>query len=158
MNKGFTLVELMVSTLLLTFIVGALIAVFNMGHNVYNSNEGMLEMQRVVRQSIGGMIKELRQSRAADISIGGGGATVSFIIPISVNPLTNSSSIQYYVDANNQLIREHPAGTLQVLALNVNSVNFTLSGNILDIVVQATIDLRQQDLIFTIRQRLSLRS
>ena len=155
---GFTLVELMVSMLLLTFIVGALIAVFNMGRNVYDSNEGMMDMQRIVRQSIGGMIREARQSRVADITIGGGGTTISFIIPISLDPLTDSSSIQYYVDANNQLIREHPAGALQVLAVNIDSLSFTLNGNILDIVVQATIDLKQQDLTFTIRERISLRS
>ncbi|MCG2711608.1 MAG: prepilin-type N-terminal cleavage/methylation domain-containing protein [Candidatus Omnitrophica bacterium] len=158
MKKGFTLVEVLVSILLLCFIVGALIAVFTMGRNVYDSNEGMLDMQRIVRQSIEGMIRELRQSRAADIIIGGGGATISFIVPISVDPLTNSSSIQYYVDANNQLVREHPSGTLQVLAVNVDSLNFTLNGNMLDIVIQAAIDLRQQDLIFTVRERISLRS
>ncbi len=155
---GFTLIELMVSTLLLTFIIGALIAVFNMGRNVYDSHEGMLDMQRIVRHSIEGMIRELRQSRAADINIGGGGATISFVVPISIDPLTNSSAIQYYVDANNQLIREHPIGTLQVLAVNVDSVNFTLNGNMLDIVVQATIPLKQQDLTFTVRERISLRS
>ena len=155
---GFTLIELMVSILLLTSIVGALIAVFNMGRNVYNSNEGMLDMQRIVRHSIEGMMRELRQSRVADISIGGGGTTISLIVPISIDPLTESSSIQYYVDANNQLIREHPAGTLQVLAVNVNSVSFTLTENILDVIVQATIDLKQHDLIFTVRERLSLRS
>ncbi len=158
MKKGFTLIEVLVSVLLLTFIVGALIAVFNMGRDVYDSNEGMMDMQRVVRQSIGGMIRELRQSRIADITIGGGGSTISFIVPISVDPLTNSSSIQYYVDADNQLVREHPAGTLQVLAINVDSVSFTLNGNILDVAVQATIDLKQQDLTFTIHERISLRS
>ena len=158
MKKGFTLVELMVSILLLTIIIGALIMVFNMGRNVYNSNEGMLDMQRVVNQSIEGMLVELRQSRIADITIGGGGTTISFIVPISIDPLTNSSSIQYYVDANNQLIREHPVGTLQVLATNVNSVNFTSNGNILDIVIQATIPLKEQDLVFIIRERISFRS
>ena len=157
-DKGFTLVELMVSTLLLTFMIGALIAVFNMGRNVYDSNEGMLDMQRIVRQSIEGMTRELRQSRKADITIGGGGTTISFLIPISIDPLTSSSSIQYYVDEDNQLIREHPAGTLQVLAAGINSVNFTLTGDMLDIIVQATIDLRNQDLNFTVRQRISLRS
>lgn len=156
--KGFTLVEVMVSTLLLAFMIGALIAVFNMGRNVYDSNEGMMDMQRIVRQSIEGMTRELRQSRQADIVIGGGGSTVSFIVPVSIDPLTYSSSIQYYLDADNQLIREHPAGTIQVLAIDVNSVNFSLNGNILDITVQATIDFKQQDLIFTVRERVSLRS
>ena len=158
MRKGFSLVELMVSVLLLSFMIGALIAVFNMGRSVYNSNEGMMDMQRIASQSLDGMVRELRQSRVADISIGSGGATIKFIVPISIDPLTNSSSIQYYVDADNQLVREHPAGNIQVLAVNINSINFTLNGNVLDIIVQATIDLRHQDLNFTLHQSLSLRS
>lgn len=157
-QTGFTLVELMVSTILLTFIIGALIVVFNIGRDAYDSNEGILDMQRVINQSIDGMLIELRQSRAADIIISGGGASISFVVPISVDPLTNSSSIQYYVDVDNQFVREHPAGTVQVLAINVNSVNFNLNGNIIDIVIQAVIPFKAQDLNFTIRERISLRS
>jgi prepilin-type N-terminal cleavage/methylation domain-containing protein len=158
MRKGFTLVELVVSVVLLSLMIGALVAIFNMGHNVYYTNEGMLDMQRIVRQSMENMIRELRQSQAADITIGGGGTTISFVIPISIDPLKNSSSIQYYVDTNNQLIREHPVKSQQVLATGINSINFTLTGNILDIVVRGVIDLKNEDLNFTVRERITLRS
>jgi uncharacterized protein (TIGR02599 family) len=66
--KGFTLIELLVSVAILSFIVIVVIAVFTSGQNVYTANTGMMEMQRVIRQSVGGMVQELRQSRAAAAS------------------------------------------------------------------------------------------
>jgi len=155
--KGFTLIEILIAVLLLTFVIGSVMAVFSMGRNVYSSSEAMMEMQEMARRSIGGMITELRQSRLADISISNGD-TISFSIPISVNPLSRSSTIKYFVNANNQLVREHPLGTEKIIANNVDSLNFTLNGNILEVKVQANIDLKRQDLMFTIKEQVALRS
>lgn len=158
MKKGFTLVELLVSITLLTIIIGALIAVFNMGRHVYEANEGMLSMQRIIRQSLEGMATEIRQSSLSDITVGGGGTTISFIVPVTLDPLAYSSSIEYYVDGNNQLVREHPNGTTKILATNIDSISFTVTGDIVDVVVQGTVELKNDDLNFTINKRITLRS
>jgi len=155
--KGFTLIEVIVSAAIMSFIVIATISLFSAGHNVFETNSGSIEMQRMIRQSVDGMAREIRQSSQADIVISGDGGTIECSIPAGINPLTMSSTICYYV-ADNQLIREHPLGTRQVLAVNVDEVNFTQNGTVLDIRLQARVRMHQRDVSFTIRERVTLRS
>ncbi|MBU1044159.1 MAG: hypothetical protein KJ915_07160 [Candidatus Omnitrophica bacterium] len=155
--KGFTLVELMVSVLIMTGMVIGLLAAFEVGRNVYDSNQGLMEKQRIIQQTMGAIVKEIRQSKLADITISNGNTRIDFIIPTSVNPLTNSSNIRYSI-LNNQIVREHPPGNQQVLAINVDSLMFDLSGNLLEIEIQARISLRTGDMLFTVKEKVSLRS
>jgi len=155
--KGFTLVELMVSVLIMTGMVIALFASFEAGRNVYDSNQGLMEKQKFVQQTMSAIVKELRQAKSADIAVSNGNTQIDFVIPTSVNPLTTSSNIRYSI-SNNQIIREHPPGVQQVLAINVDALTFTLNGNLLEIEIQAHIVLRSEDLDITIKEQVSLRS
>ncbi|MBU1087070.1 MAG: hypothetical protein KKD05_06075 [Candidatus Omnitrophica bacterium] len=155
--KGFTLVELMVSILIMTGMVIALFAAFEVGRNVYDSNQGLMEKQRIIQQTMGAMVKEIRQAKLSDITLSNGNTRIDFIIPTGVNPLTNSSNIRYSI-SNNQIVREHPPGNQQVLAINVDSLIFDLSGNLLEIEIQARISLRTGDMVFTVKEKVSLRS
>ncbi|MFH1062904.1 MAG: hypothetical protein V1747_08510 [Candidatus Omnitrophota bacterium] len=155
--KGFTLVELLVSVFIMTGMVIALFSAFEVGRNVYDSNQALMEKQRIIQQTMGAMVKELRQSKMADITISSANTQIDFIIPQSVNPLVNSSNIRYSI-VNNQIVREHPPGNQQVLAINVDSLIFTLTGNLLEIEIRARIRLRSGDMVFPLKEKISLRS
>lgn len=155
--KGFTLVELMVAVLIMTGMVIALFAAFDVGRNVYDSNQGLMEKQKIIQQTMGAMVKELRQAKSTNIAVSNGNTQIDFVIPASIEPLANSSNIRYSI-VNNQIIREHPPGKQQVVAINVDSLTFSLNGNLLEIEIQAHIDLRSDDMIFTIKEQVSLRS
>jgi len=155
--KGFTLVELMVSMLIMTGMVITLFAAFEVGRNVYDSNQGLMEKQRIIQQTMGAMVKEIRQAKLADITVSNGNTQIDLIVPKTVNPLTNSSNIRYSI-SNDQIVREHPPGMQQILAINVDSLTFNLSGNLLEIEIQARVRLRTGDMVFTVKEKISLRS
>lgn len=155
--KGFTIVELLVSILIMTGMIIALFAAFEAGRNVYDSNQALIEKQRIIQQTLGSMVKELRQAKLADIAISSANTRIDFIIPRTVNPLTLSSNIRYSI-ANNQIVREHPPGNQQVLAVNIDLLTFTLSGNLLEITIQARVRLRSGDMVFPCKEKISLRS
>ncbi|MDD5746965.1 MAG: prepilin-type N-terminal cleavage/methylation domain-containing protein [Candidatus Omnitrophica bacterium] len=155
--KGFTLVELIVSVAILSFIVIATTSLFSAGHDVFETSSGSLDMQRLIRQSVGGMAQELRQSSRSDIVIAGDGSTIECRIPTAIDPLTKSDTISYRL-VNNQLVREHPAGTQKVLALNIDSLTFSLDDAVLSIQVQARVRMHKREVSFTIQERVTLRS
>lgn len=136
--KGFTLVEILVSALIFSFLIAAIFGVLNIGNMTYSTDLGLLDLQQKARQAMDGMIRELRQSGSSDITITDSGARIQFRIPtdITTDPVTYSSNITYYL-SDNQLIREHPAGTTKILADNINSLTFSLSEKTLEIRLNA---------------------
>jgi prepilin-type N-terminal cleavage/methylation domain-containing protein len=123
--RAFTLIEIMVASLILTVIIGGVFGVLKVADMVWNQDSGLLDLQQQARQSAAGMARELRQARTDDITISNSCATIQFVIPtdITSSPVTYSDSISYYL-SNGQLIREHPAGTTHVMGNDISSINF----------------------------------
>jgi prepilin-type N-terminal cleavage/methylation domain-containing protein len=155
--KGFTLVEIMISVAIMAGMIVGLFQVFETGRNVYDSNQALMQKQRIVQQVLGGMVRELRQARLSDITINGTNDQIDFVIPVSVDPVTMSSNIEYSIN-NNQIIRTHPPGAQTVLAVNVDNLTFTLNGNLLEIEIQARVTLKTGDMVFTVQEIINLRS
>lgn len=122
--SGFTLVEILVTIMIMLAITVGIYGVSNIGERTYFTDIGMLELQQQARQSMGGMIRELRQNEASDLTIGVGGEDIVFRIPRNIS----RSDVQYYQDieyekVGSQIIRRH-AGTDSILANDINSLNF----------------------------------
>lgn len=123
--RGFTLLETLVSLAILGVITAGIYMVLNVGNRSYKSDMGLLDLQQEVRQAMSGMIRELKQSNSSTITISNAGARIDFKVPtdITTSPVTYSDFIAYYI-SNNQLLREHPAGTFRVLANDTSNLNF----------------------------------
>lgn len=122
--SGFTLIELLVCMMIMLFIATGIYGVSNVGERTYATDMGMLELQQQARQSMSGMIRELRQNDASDLTISGGGEDIVFRIPRNIS----RSDIQYYQNieykkVGTQIIRRH-AGIGSILANDINSLNF----------------------------------
>lgn len=119
---GFTLIEILLSIIILSILIAGIFAVLRIGDMSWQSDMGLLDLQQGVRQAIDGMTRETRQGRPTDITITPHGVTpgdtIQFLIPDSVN------TIQYSLQ-NEQIVRQH-AGTNTVLANNINSLSFCL--------------------------------
>ena len=124
--KAFTLVELMISSFIMLLIVGGVFSVMNVANMDWYSEVGLLNLQQQTRQAMQGVVRELRQSRNQDIIITSTGSEIEFLVPndITITPASYYQPIKYYVNASGQAVREHPLGTVAILANNIKNVNF----------------------------------
>jgi type II secretory pathway pseudopilin PulG len=151
---GFTLVDVLVSIAILSLIIAGVFGVLNMGNTTYNTDLSLLDLQQNARQGMDWMVRELRESSSGDINI----------VPIDADDdqitfnTPNETGIQYYRDmTERQIIREYPAGTTRIIANDINSLNFSLSGNLLEIQVTA-IKTQRPDLTFFLKEQVRLRN
>jgi prepilin-type N-terminal cleavage/methylation domain-containing protein len=152
--RGFTLVEILVSGVILGFLFAAIYGVLNIGNIVYKDDITLLELQQQVRQAMSTMVKEIRESKSSEITIQNN--EITFKIPAEeyANPWVGP--ITYYRDVNdtnndgvvNQIIREYPAGTRKILANEITALSFSLTGDVVRIELAAKKASRGIDLCF----------
>ena len=149
--KGLTLIEVLFATFILILIAGAIYVITSITMISWDSGRGKLEVVQELRQAMDGMTRESRQGSLSSVDVLDGGSRLVFSIP-DIN-----STISYYLQ-NNQLIREHPAGTKKVLANNVDYLNFNLSSSELEIRIQANKTIKNAPHIFSLVEGVKLRN
>lgn len=174
MKRAFTIIEMLFSCVIMMVLIGGILVMANMGNRGWSTEIGLLNLHQQARQAMHGMVREIRQSQGTDIIITSGGERVKFKIPRDLfsGPTTYYQSIYYYL-SNEQIIREHPLGTTQVLANSIKSLDFcfwdgidccdpaseSCSGlNILEISLEAEKEIRERVLSFSIREEVKLRN
>ncbi|MBL7081198.1 MAG: prepilin-type N-terminal cleavage/methylation domain-containing protein [Candidatus Omnitrophica bacterium] len=149
--RGFSLLEVLVSTAILGFLIAGIYGVLNIGNMTYNTDLGLLDLQQNARQAMHWMVRELRESASSEIVISEDSSQITFNTP-------NEGGIQYYYDTQeNQIIREYPAGTTRILANNIESLNFSLNGSLLEIQVRAR-KTQRPDLTLFFKEQVRLRN
>jgi len=131
-DKGMTLVETMITMLLFSIIIAAILATLAVARNSWQSGGSQLSVQQEARRGLNAMTEELRQLKLSTIAgvpaDGGNYSSITFQIPQSITEsgTTWSTNIQYSVGGLNgaQLLRTQD-GIQRVLANNVSLVNFT---------------------------------
>ena len=119
MTKGLTLIELMVSVVILSFLTLCIFSLLNIGDLSWRTDMGLLDLQQQARQAMHGMVRELRQG--INTSVNNVTITNGTMIEFYVYNVTNS--IAYYLQQD-RIIREHPSGTTRVLATDIDSISF----------------------------------
>lgn len=117
-QKAFSLVEILTAAAIFTLIIAGIFAIFNIAGISWRSSMGLLDIQQNARLAMDGMTRELRQlkrepGRGITVSANG----ISFYIPGTTDP------IRYHLQ-DNQIIREHPLNTTQILANNITALSF----------------------------------
>jgi len=148
---GFTFAETMVSTLIFSILAIAILSVLIVGQKFWHSDVGNVELQQQARLAMDGMTREARESSPSDIIISNSGSRIDFSVPDA------SAAIAYYAE-NNQLIREYPAGTEKVLAVDVEAVDFSLSADTLTIQLDLGKTVFGADLNFSAQEQVNLRN
>lgn len=162
MQRGFTLIEILVVIIIFAFIIGGIFAILNIANISWYSSMGIVELQQSVRQAMDGMTREVRQlKRETGRGITVGSGSIEFYIP-SYNNL-----ISYRLE-NNQIIREHPLGTTKILANDITSLTFCCwtasctpdcsTSGILQIAVQADKTVWGKVLSFSLTEKVRLRN
>lgn len=144
--RGFTLVEILVTTLILAFLVAGIYAVLSVGNIVFREDINLVELQQQARRAIDGMINEIRESKSSEITLSEGNTRIAFNIPPEVYGNPWVGPINYYRDINDvnsdtvtdQVIREYPVGTMKILANDITSLDFSVTGDIVAIQLSAS--------------------
>ncbi|MFH1338439.1 MAG: prepilin-type N-terminal cleavage/methylation domain-containing protein [Candidatus Omnitrophota bacterium] len=148
--KAFTLVEVLVSAAILSLIIAGLYAVLNIGNATFGTDTKLLDLQQNARLAMEWMVRETRESSPAGTQIAGGNS-ITFDTP-------NEADIQYYRDAANfRLVREYPTGTVRIIANNIETLSFSLSGFVLTIQFTAR-NPQRADLSLSLKQQVRLRN
>lgn len=173
--RGFTLVEILVSVVILGFLFAAIYGVLNIGNIVFKDDMTLLQLQQQARQGMDAMVNEIRESKSSEVSIVDGNTKIIFKVPPEVYGNPWVGSISYYRDVNDansdgvvdQVIREYPAGTRKILANDITVLSFSLAGGVVGIELAAKKASRGIDLCFpspcanpqkTLKETISLRN
>lgn len=166
-KTGLTLVEVLVSCVILVFIVVAVLGILGVADKLWQEDMVLVELQQTVRHTIDAMLREIRQSRPNDIVLDAlsNGAKITFKVP------ENNNEISYYLeDVNGTLytVREHPVGTKRFLTKDINNLCFcwnsatnscsTTCSNVLAVRIVAGRTVRQRNLQFNLLEKVRLRN
>ncbi len=139
-NKtGVTLVEVLVTILLFTFLMGIALSILSASSDSWETNKRRTEMQQEMRKAVDWIKEDLRQTGLGGISnaVNSGGTTTPLYSDgtpygalwfkkstgVSGGVVQWSSDIEYYLDTN-QLKRSFN-GDIKTIATNISNLQFS---------------------------------
>jgi len=119
-NRGFTLVEILVTCLLVSIIGFGIIGSSLTASKVYEREAVLLQLQQQARLAMDAMTSELRAAKNLTFN---NETSLVFNTP-------NLTGVAYYLNSStNQIIREYPSGTTKVLGNNISYLNLSSDGS-----------------------------
>jgi Tfp pilus assembly protein PilV len=151
-TKAFTLIEAMVSCFILSFILLGVYGVLQTGNTLTTNDNALVDMQQQARNAMDRIVREVRESSTQTIT------TVSSNTDRIVFTTPNETGIEYYVSADNNLVRAYPPGTAKVVATNIGYLKFNLTGTSLTISVRAEKSMYGRTYSFPLVEKVRLRN
>lgn len=147
LTKAFTLVEIIFVVFFSTIILGLMWSILSAGRDAYYTADTKIEIQDNLRLGMDRMVKELQ-----------GASSVDAISDNFLEFTAGGNTVKYSI-VNNRLIRTED-GNPEILANNINSVEFTLfSGDVLEIDLSGGKSIAlQRELNFNLTSRVVLRN
>lgn len=139
---GFSLIELMVVVVILSFVTLGLVTIFSGGVRSYISGNAQLDAQRNARQAMDRMVRELRHATRVDKnkSDSSHGRNVTVIIPTIDNEPAYEVTYSWSGTKHATLYRE-VSGVKTPLIDNVLNLNFDFSkGSRISILLEVDFD------------------
>lgn len=112
--KGLSLIELMITLLVFSVVLGAIYGVMTMGRSSYQTGDIQIAVQQEARKAMNKITTELREASSVNLS--------------NEYPFTIWGQKIKYKVTDNQLQKVVQGGSTTVLANNVASIQFTLYG------------------------------
>lgn len=152
-RQAYTLVEMLVVTAIISLLVTAIFNLLSLNSNTLSSGYDRQTVENQAIQGLDKMVRELYDTNRARIFITG--ESITFMVPIGyeyVNDIgqiawgaqgNKEYKIKYFVNnTTHQLVRQILGATndfvsQSVLAVNIQSVNFVLTGDMLTITLVA---------------------
>lgn len=150
-HKGFTLVETLISALLMSFILLGVYGVLQTGNTITTNDNALADVQQQARNAMDRIVREVREASTQTITnVDASSDRISFNTP-------NETGIQYY-RSGTSLVREYPSGTTRNVATNIAYLRFTLSGTLLTVSIRADKALFNKTISFPLVEKVRLRN
>lgn len=148
--RGFTLVELLVSVGIFSFLLMSLYGIMQTGTAVYFADTALLQLQQNARNGMGRIIREVRESRASAVMfIDQHSDRIFFSTP-------TQSHVMFYRDGNN-LVREYSGQTV-IVATDIVHLRFTKAGTQLTVDIGAGKTVYNRPIAFSLVETVKLRN
>jgi type II secretory pathway component PulJ len=130
--RGVTLVEVVVTMLIFTLIIGGMYGVLNVAKTNYDTNLVLLNLQREARQGMGRLTREIRQASLASIVDKTQNRT-------SITFNTSDATDVTYSLVSGQLKRQCPSCTDMIIANDIITLVFSpVVGNLQKVTLEAS--------------------
>ena len=135
--RGLTLVEIMVTSVVLAILIMALFLVLSIGQRSWLSADVSIQLRQEIARSIIVMSQELSETSPAKINItlNGSANSITFKIPQDINGdgyfVTAAGDIEwspnrtYSINASNRIQRVVSGGATSIIANNITGLQFT---------------------------------
>ncbi|NLE64341.1 MAG: hypothetical protein GX606_00245 [Elusimicrobia bacterium] len=151
MNKGLTVIEVVVSLAVFLVVSLGVFEAMTVGWMVYSRDTALLDLQQDVRRAMDRIVREVRESGASTVSVVDDDSdTLSFDTP-------NEQDIDYYL-YEGELIREYPPDVYRTVAEGISRLKFIKSGESLVIDIEGERMYRQTPITFSLRETVRLRN
>jgi prepilin-type N-terminal cleavage/methylation domain-containing protein len=134
--KGFTLIEMLVASLIMGVITVALSVVMSLGQRSFFTGDVAIGLREQTIRAVMAMDKEISKTRPSrtNLTIGASSNTITFSVPQdnnadgsivdSMGNIEWSSSITYALNGERQIIRSQ-AGVNSVIGIDIEALQFT---------------------------------
>lgn len=152
-KHGYTLIEMLIVIAIVSLLFNAIFDVLNMGNNSFNTGSTQQIVENQARQGLDSMARELHKTNAGRVTFSDADTTITFKLPIRYDYVNDKGLIIWgaegienykvrYTIVNNQVVRRvlDASDTLisqKVLAVDVQSLHFSLDVNLLTITLTA---------------------
>lgn len=140
-NKGFTIIEVLVSAIIISVLIMGAFTVLDVGRGSWFSGDVRADLRKEMIRAFMAMERELRETRPSQLQsfpYGTSSAEVTFKIPQDSNDADTtildpfgyiewSGNIRYWLNNNNEIIRTDSTGSTRVLARGITGLQFSRS-------------------------------
>jgi len=131
--NGFTMIEMMVTSTLGLLLIATIMSLLSLGRSVWQDTDAKLMTTQEVRKGLTTLSLDLPASSwtsPQSITIGGGGTSITFQIPQSINGnvVTWGDTIRYRLSGTQLLREDLTTNQTRVAANLINSATFTSVG------------------------------
>ncbi len=140
-NKGFTIIEVLVSAVIISILIMGAFTVLDIGRGSWFAGDVRADLRKEMIRAFMAMERELRETRPSQLVSFPHGTTsneVTFRVPQdgadadttildSFGYIEWSGNIRYWLNGNNEIIRTDPLGSTRVLARGITGLEFSRS-------------------------------
>jgi len=134
--RGFTLVEVLVTAVILAIFIVSLFLVLSIGQRSWISADADISLRQEIARALIVMGRELKETRPSkiNITVGNSSPSITFNIPLDPNNDGNvldvlgniiwSPNVTYSLNGSNQIIRTIAGGASAIIANSITGLQF----------------------------------